>query len=191
LRLTRRPWVASHATIRREGQILPIDQGHDREIFVADLDRLPIDRSARHRQQPALLGYRQRPILAFDQRTTLGSPPDQVWSSPGASCQKIVFDLQLADLPVQNIDLCLAGRTRRRRAAVENARGAVEKLLLPVVDLVRMNPERAGPLGDRPIAPCLRRGKLLIAANATFALNAALCFFRVCFISCSRAISAF
>src|SRR5215469_13655822 len=31
----------------------------------------------------------------------------------------------------------------------------------------------------------------LMAANATFALNAALCFFRVCFMSCSRAISAF
>jgi hypothetical protein len=31
----------------------------------------------------------------------------------------------------------------------------------------------------------------LMAANATFALNAALCFFRVCFMSCSRAICAF
>jgi hypothetical protein len=31
----------------------------------------------------------------------------------------------------------------------------------------------------------------LIAANATFALKAAPCFLRVCFISCSRAIGAF
>jgi hypothetical protein len=31
----------------------------------------------------------------------------------------------------------------------------------------------------------------LIAATATFALNAALCFFRVRFMSCSRAIRAF
>jgi hypothetical protein len=38
-------------------------------------------------------------------------------------------------------------------------------------------------LGDGPVA--------LIAANATFALNAALCFFRVRFMSCSRAIRAF
>jgi hypothetical protein len=45
-----------------------------------------------------------------------------------------------------------------------------------------MNPERARQLGDRPP---------LIAASATFALNAALCFFRVCFMSCSCAISAF
>jgi hypothetical protein len=46
-------------------------------------------------------------------------------------------------------------------------------------------------LGDGPVAPCLRRGKLLIAASATFALNAAPCFFRVRFMSCSRAIRAF
>ena len=31
----------------------------------------------------------------------------------------------------------------------------------------------------------------LTAANATFALNVALCFFRVCFMSCSCAIRAF
>jgi hypothetical protein len=31
----------------------------------------------------------------------------------------------------------------------------------------------------------------LIAASATFALNLALCFFRVRFMSCSRAIGAF
>jgi hypothetical protein len=30
-----------------------------------------------------------------------------------------------------------------------------------------------------------------MAANATFALNAALCFFRIRFMSCSRAIRAF
>jgi hypothetical protein len=50
-----------------------------------------------------------------------------------------------------------------------------------------MNPELVRQLGDRPVAPCLRRGKLLTAANATFALNAALCFLRVPFMSCSCA----
>ena len=108
------------------------------------------------------------------------------------SCQKIVFHLQLADLPVQNVDRRRAGRPLRRRgAALENTRRAVQQLLLPVVDLVRMNPEIARQLGDRSLAPGLRRGKLWIAASATFALNPALCFLRVPFMSCSRAIGAF
>jgi hypothetical protein len=74
--------------------------------------------------------------------------------------------------------------------ALENTRGA-QQLLLPVVDLIRMDPELARQLGDRPVAPGLRRGKLLIAASATFALNPALCFLRVPFMSCSCAIGAF
>ena len=85
------------------------------------------------------------------------------------SCQKIVFDLQLANLPIQDIDLCLAGPTLGRATAVKNTGRAVQQLLFPIVDLVRMNPELARQLGDRPVAPCLRRGKLLTAANATFA----------------------
>jgi hypothetical protein len=97
----------------------------------------------------------------------------------------------LADLPVQDIDLPLAGRALGQAAALKNTRGAVQQLLLPIVDLVRMNPERTRQLGDRPVAPCLRRGKLLIAASATFALNAELCFFPVPFMSCSCATGAF
>ena len=53
-----------------------------------------------------------------------------------------------------------------------------------------MNPVRARQLDDGPVAPCLRRAKLLIAASATLALNDAPCFLRVCFMSCSRAIGA-
>src|SRR4029077_4349644 len=75
-------------------------------------------------------------------------------------------------------------------AAFENARRSVQQLLLPGVDLVRVNPVRARQLDDGPVAPCLRRGKLLIAASAALALNAAPCFLRVCFMSCSRAIGA-
>jgi len=46
-----------------------------------------------------------------------------------------------------------------------------------------MNPELTRQLGDRPLP--------LTAASATFALNAALCFFRVRFMSCSCATGAF
>ena len=48
-----------------------------------------------------------------------------------------------------------------------------------------MDPELTRQLGDRPVPLDLT------AASATFALNAALCFFRVRFMSCSRAIRAF
>ena len=54
---------------------------------------------------------------------------------------KIVFDLQLADLPVQMIDLGLIAGSLCRRAALEDAHRTVQQLLLPVVDLVRMDPE--------------------------------------------------
>jgi hypothetical protein len=56
-------------------------------------------------------------------------------------------------------------------------------LLLPVVDLVRVHPKCA--------ASSATVRSPLIAASATLALNAALCFFRVCFIFCSRATRAF
>src|ERR1700737_727126 len=47
--------------------------------------------------------------------------------------QKIFFDLQLADLPVQNIDLRLVGGALRHAAALENAGGAIQQLLLPAI----------------------------------------------------------
>src|SRR5258707_9687903 len=91
---------------------------------------------------PAAPGPRVRPPR--------GVPPG---SFAELSRQKIVFDLQLADLPIKKIDLLLAGRSLRcRDAAVEDARGAVQQLLLPGVDLVRSNPVRARQFGDRPAA---------------------------------------
>src|SRR6266567_2172195 len=48
----------------------------------------------------------------------------------------------------------------RAIAAFENARRAVQQLLLPVVDLVRMNPELTRQLGDRPV-PLDRRQRHL------------------------------
>ena len=81
------------------------------------------------------------------------------------------------------IDLRLIAGSLRRTTTLEDACRTVQQLLLPVVDLVRVDPELPSQLGDGPVA--------LMAANATFALNTALCFFRVRFMSCSRAIRAF
>src|SRR5437763_6569714 len=68
------------------------------------------------------------------------------------SCQKIIFDLQLADLPVQKVDPDIIGGSLRRRAALENAHRTVQQLLLPVVDLVRVDLEMHRQLGDGPVA---------------------------------------
>src|SRR5882762_3966563 len=90
---------------------------------------------------PAAPGLRARPARGVP----LGSFAE-------LSRQKIVFDLQLADLPVQNIDLRLVGGALRHAAALENAGGSIQQLLLPAIDLVRMNPEMTRQLGDRPVA---------------------------------------
>src|SRR6187200_2168830 len=80
--------------------------------------------------------------------------------SPGSvaelSCQKIIFDLQLADLPVQKIDLHFIGGCLRRRAAFEHAHRPIQQLLLPVVDLVRVHSKMRRQLCDRPVAPDCR-----------------------------------
>src|SRR5437899_723871 len=104
--------------------------------------------SNRHAVRSAALGAPVRP--APDVAPAPGS-------SPGVSCKKIVFDLQSADLLVQNIDLRLAGQTLCRRAALKNTRCPVQQLLLPIVDLVRMNSELTRQFDDRPIAPDRRQ----------------------------------
>src|SRR5712672_1265583 len=92
-----------------------------------------------------------------------------IWAAPGScarplravlpgsvaelSCQKIIFDLQLADLPVQKIDLGLIAGSLRRTTTLEDACRTVQQLLLPIVDQVRVDPERLSQLGDGPVAP--------------------------------------
>src|SRR6202023_3245777 len=41
---------------------------------------------------------------------------------------------------------------RPRPSCQKNARGAVQQLLLPIIDRVRMNPKLTGQLGDRSVA---------------------------------------
>src|SRR5215831_15056325 len=82
------------------------------------------------------------------------------------SCQKIIFDLQLADLPVQKIDLRFIGGSLRRRAALEDTHRTIQQLLLPVVDLVRVHPEMHRQLGDGPVAPDCRHRHLSLERRA-------------------------
>src|SRR5438270_12343134 len=82
------------------------------------------------------------------------------------SCQKIIFDLQLADLPIQKIDLRFIGGSLRRSAALEDAHRTVQQLLLPVVDLVRVNPEMHRQLGDGPVALDCRQRHLRLERRA-------------------------
>src|SRR5437588_5921011 len=82
------------------------------------------------------------------------------------SCQKIVFDLQLADLPVQKVDLGLIAGSLRRTTTLEDACRTVQQLLLPVVDLVRVDPELPSQLGDGPVAPDGRQRHLRLEHRA-------------------------
>src|SRR5438045_6436325 len=65
--LGRQPCCHPSRAVVRPRQVLPIDQRHDRAVFLADLGRLAVDRSARDRQQSTLARYRQRRSLALDQ----------------------------------------------------------------------------------------------------------------------------
>src|SRR5437868_11732312 len=82
------------------------------------------------------------------------------------SCQKIIFDLQLADLPVQMIDLGLIAGSLRRTTTLEDVCRTVQQLLLPVVDLIRVNPELSSQLGDGPVAPDRRQRHLRLERRA-------------------------
>ncbi len=105
------------------GQGVPIDQRHDRAVLVVDLGRSPVDRRAgtasnRHRCDTGSTGSLYATIARRSARPG---------SISGVARQKIVFDLQLANLPVQKIDLGLAGRPLCRRAdPLENTRCAVQ-----------------------------------------------------------------
>src|SRR5215831_8150702 len=90
-------------------------------------------------------------------RPSCAVPPGSVAE---LSCQKIIFDLQLADLPVQKVDLRFIGGSLRRCAALEDAHRTIEQLLLPVVDLVRVHPEIHRQLGDGTVAPDCRHRHL-------------------------------
>src|SRR5262244_1050940 len=79
---------------------------------------------------------------------------------------KIIFDLQLADLPVQKIDLRFIGGSLRRCAALEDAHRTIQQLLLPVVDLVRVHPEIHRQLGDGTVAPDCRHRHLRLERRA-------------------------
>src|SRR5436190_10158422 len=82
------------------------------------------------------------------------------------SCQKIIFDLQLADLPIQKIDLGVIAGSLRRRTTLEDACRTVQQLLLPVVDLVRVDPEMHRQLGHRPVALDCRQRHLRLESRA-------------------------
>jgi hypothetical protein len=68
--LSRQPRRHPARAIVGPGQIVPIEQRHNRKILRADLGRLSVDCRARHRQQPALPGYRQHRVHALDHRAS-------------------------------------------------------------------------------------------------------------------------
>jgi hypothetical protein len=98
-------------------------------------------------------------------------------------CQKIIFDLQLANLPVQKIDLRFIGASSADAPPSKTLAAPSSSCFFQLWIWFGCTPKST--------ANSAMVRSPLIAANATFALNAALCFFRVRFMSCSRAIRAF
>src|SRR3954447_16343482 len=82
--------------------------------------------------------------------------------------QKIIFDLQLADLPVEFADLDFLGLVVPIAAALEHAGCAVEQRLLPGVDLAGMDAILAGQFANRAVALECRQGNLRLESCAVF-----------------------
>src|SRR5271154_6516811 len=64
------------------------------------------------------------------------------------------------------IDLRLMAGSLRRTTTLEDACRTVQQLLLPVVDLVRVDPELPSQLGDGPVAPDGRQRHLRLERRA-------------------------
>jgi hypothetical protein len=103
----------------------------------ADLGWLPVDRRARHRQQPASLRYRQRRVLSLDHRAPFRSA-----HLPSFRAKKSfsTFNWPICRYRTSTVPRWLHPWPRH---AVKNTGRAVQQLLFPIVDLVRMNPELA------------------------------------------------
>jgi hypothetical protein len=156
---------------------MPVDQRHDGAVLLADLGRSAVDRRARDRQQPTLPHHRLCWTLGLDQRT-----PFRPAHVPSFRTKK--------SFSTFSWPICRYRRSTCASLAVPSiAEPPPSKTFgvpssscfFPVVDLVRMNHELTRQIGDRPVPPPT-------ATSATFALGAALCFFRVPIMSCSSAI---
>jgi len=138
---------AARAVIR-PSQILPIDQRHDRAVIVIDRGRLPVDRCARYCQQPTLLQYRQRRVFAA--RPARGVPLRLICR---AFCAKKSFSTFSWPICRYRTSTCASlAVPSATLPPSKNAGGAIQQLLLPAIDLVRMNPEMTRQLGHRPVA---------------------------------------
>src|SRR3954453_5888588 len=83
-----------------------------------------------------------------------------------AEPQKIIFDLQLADLAVEFADLDFVGLVVPIAAVLEHASRAVEQRFLPGVDLAGVDTELAGQFANRAIALDRRQGNLRLKRRA-------------------------
>src|SRR4051812_13119835 len=98
------------------------------------------------------------------------------------SCQKIIFDLQLADLPVQKIDPRFREGRLWASLVAPSADAPPSKTLTAPSNSCFFQLWIWFGWTPKCIASSATVRSPLIAASATFALNAALCFCRVRFI---------
>src|SRR3954447_12451260 len=98
-------------------------------------------------------------------RSSRDARPGLLAEPPG---QKIVLDLQLADLAVEFADLDFGGLVVPLAAVLEHAGRAVEQRLLPGMDLAGMDAILAGQFANRAVALDRRQGNLRLESCAVF-----------------------
>ena len=146
--LGRQPRRHPARAVIRPGQVLPIDQRHDRAVLLADLGRLAVHRE---RATPPATG-----IAAIS--AVRGSALDQ--SAPFRPAHLPSFR-DKKSFSTFSWPICRNRRSTCAALAVSSApapppsktlAAPSSTLLLPGVDLVRVNPIRARQLGHRPVA---------------------------------------
>src|SRR5690242_5219675 len=158
--------------VERPGQVLPVDQRHQLQVRVADRRRATIDRGPADVQEPALTGHRQGGMRAVDHRAARG--PAYL---PSLLAKKSFSTLSW---PIcrYNSPTCASPPLSSRTPPASKTTAA------PSSNIFFQLWIWFGCTSYSSASSAIVRSPLS-AATATFALNEALCFFRVCFTSCS------
>src|SRR3954453_14000862 len=158
--------------VERPGQVLPVNQCHQLQVRGADRRRATIDRGPADVQDPALMGHRQGGMRAGDHRAALG---------PGylpSLLAKKSFSTFSWPICRSNSPTCASPALSSRTLPASKTTAAPSSRIFFQLWIW------FGCTSYSSASSAIVRSPFS-AATATFASNEALCFFRVCFTSCS------
>src|SRR5215217_7917376 len=158
--------------IKGPDQVLPVDQRHQLEVRVADRRRVPVHRGAADVQDLALTGHRQGGMRAIDHRAALG--PAYL---PSLFAKKSFSTFSWPICRYNSPTCASPALSSRTPPASKTTAAPSSKIFFQLWIWFGCT--------SYSIASSAIVRSPLSAATATFALNEALCFFRVCFTSCS------